>query len=58
MSKTEYRENDYFNDSDLFLFELNDGFTFESKCHYSKGYWWTSDYLLNYKCTSIKAIKK
>jgi len=51
------RESSYFNDVDLFVFLTNDGYTFESKCHFEKGFWWTNE-SLNYKCTSVRCCKK
>lgn len=53
----QYRENDYFNDKDTFVFQKHDNAPFESMVHYEKGYWWTNEGL-NYKCTSIKSYNK
>lgn len=55
MKTLEYRENTYFNDVDVFLFETH-GKQFKSKCHFEKGFWWTNE-PLNYKCTSVKSLK-
>lgn len=52
----QHQTNNYFNATDLFEFELNDGYRFQSKCHVYNGTWYT-DFGLNWKCTSIKAIK-
>jgi hypothetical protein len=52
-----HEENNFFNAIDLFEFELNNGQKFTSKCEFKNGYWWTTDFLLSYKCTSIKTKK-
>jgi len=51
----EYRENDYFNERDTYLFESST-LTFESKVEFDKGYWWTVE-SLHYKCTSLPCKK-
>ncbi len=54
--KTEYRNSDYFNETDVFLFYLpQHKHFFYSKCEFSNGYWWTVE-SLKYKCTSVQAL--
>lgn len=49
----EYRENEFFNGTDTYLFQHHDHEPFESKVHYEKGYWWTNE-SLQFKATTIK----
>jgi len=54
--KLEYRDNDYFNDTDTFLFE-SPLKRFETKVFFDKGYWWTPQETGWYKCTSLPCVK-
>lgn len=55
MENFEYRDNDYFNEDDTFVFDSGYG-VFESKVHYGGGYWWTNE-SMNFKCTTVKCYK-
>lgn len=59
MVDLKYRENDYFNNEDTFLFENSLGQRFESKVHkdHDKPHWWT-DVRPHYKCTSIPCVNQ
>ena len=55
MQDLQYRDNDYFNETDTYMF--HDGYKyFESKVYFNKSCWWTCE-SLNYKCTSVKSKK-
>lgn len=56
LKNLKYRDNDYFNDSDTFLFQ-GPHIEFKSKVHFEKGYWWTSQETGRYKCTSLPCVK-
>lgn len=51
-----YRESNYFNEVDNYMFTTYWGKTFESKVHFEKAFWWTNEGL-NYKCTTVKCYK-
>lgn len=41
MEGLEYRQADYFNDWDTYVFETLPNYFKESKVYFDKGYWWT-----------------
>lgn len=53
-----YREQDYFNSTDTYLFDTQYG-PLETKVYFEKGYWWTNkkEGWQQYKCTSLKCKK-
>ena len=52
----EYRESDYFNPEDTYLFENSHGMTFKSKVEHTKGSWFTLE-SLEYKATTLPCKK-
>jgi len=54
-SEFKYRERDYFNDKDTYVFR--DWKQFKSKVEFSKGNWWTVG-SLNFKATTIPCYRK
>ena len=53
----EYRNSEYFNTEDVFLFLNPFGRVFESKVEFSRGHWWTVEPLY-YKATTVKCKLK
>lgn len=53
--KLKFRETDYFNDKDDFLFKDNYGKWIVSKVHWYNGSWFTNGGL-KYKATTVKCI--
>lgn len=51
-----YRDSDYFNDRNCFLFKDNYDKWMVSKVHWYNGSWFTNDGL-KYKATTVKCIK-
>ena len=51
-----YRNQEYFNDKDTYLFEDSTGQTFESKVEHTKGSWLTVE-SLQYKATTLPCKK-
>jgi hypothetical protein len=48
----EYRESNYFNENDTYLFETH-GILKEGKANFEKGFWWMNNY---YKATTVKCV--
>ena len=53
----EYRDSDYFNAEDTYLFENSLGQVFESKVEFVRGCWHTIE-SLEYKAHTLKCKKK
>jgi len=51
-----YRESDYFNEHDTYLFETSTGYTFESKVEHTRGSWFTIE-SVEYKATTLPCKK-
>jgi len=52
----EYRDNEYFNEKDIYLFKDSIGMTFKSKVEFDKGYWTTVE-SLRYKAITLLCKK-
>lgn len=56
-NKFKYRDSEYFNDLDIFVFQDHMCGTFDSKVYKERGTWWTEE-KLEFKATTIKCHKK